>query len=137
VTDDILDYEFLAVEQIPDGFDFVAAVRELNSQELVAPWMRALNFGGLEMTDPNAHSFGVGIRGEIGALHWAANPRLSLVPAGGINEGHVMYRMGGLHESYMPPGSEVPVDKVYEALSEYLTTHQLPTCVEWVPDTAR
>jgi Immunity protein Imm1 len=137
VTDDILDHAFIAVEQIPDSVDLVAAVRKLNSEELAVPWMWCLDVGGMELTDPNGHSLGVGVRGEIGALHWATNTGPSLVPAGGRNEEHVMYRMGGLHESYMPPHTEIPVDKVYEALSEFLTTRQLPTCIEWVPATSR
>jgi hypothetical protein len=134
VTDeDILDHEFIHVDDIVDRVAFVAKIRALNDNGVEVPWMWSLTAGSGNLTDPNRFSFGVGVNGAVGALHWASNDGNSLVPTGGTNADSVMYRLAGLHDSYMPPGSEIDIDTVYEALSEFLNTRALPACVNWRP----
>jgi Immunity protein Imm1 len=135
MTAKILLQGSILVQDIPADVDLVAAIRELNEVDPGFPWMWSIDYDTLGITDPDGISFGVGVRGEIGALHWATNRGDSLVPLYGLNDEPVHYQLAGLHDSPMPVGSELPIDQVYEALSEFLTTRQLPTCLEWQPET--
>jgi hypothetical protein len=123
------DDDFFVVDRIPDGVDLAAALREFNSRELEVPWMWSLGYD-IDVRDPKWAALMFGVRGEVGALYWAANAG-TLVPVIGTNDEKVMYKMGGFYDSYVPVGSEVPVEKVYEVLSEFLVTHRLPECIEW------
>jgi hypothetical protein len=73
----------------------------------------------------------VGVRGEIGALAWYAGDD-ELVPVGGLNEAEADgYWTWFGHESPMPPRAEMLVADVYRALSQWVSTHQRPTCLRW------
>ena len=43
------------------------------------------------------------------------------------------YYLAGLHDTHLPPHAEVPIEIAYQALAEYLTTRERPTCVDWQP----
>lgn len=133
MTGGILDHGFISVDDIPEGVDLVAAIRDLNARHLDVPWMWSIELDTAGIADPDGISFGVGVRGETGALHWATNRGDNLVPANGTNADAARYRLAGLHDSYLPAGAEVPVATVYAALSEFLATRRLPTCVRWRP----
>lgn len=78
----------------------------------------------------------VGVRGSMGALLWqdeeAWLPDDGDVPANGLNADYVDYFSGGRHHNPMPPHTELPVEQVLEAVTEFARTGERPTCVEWV-----
>ncbi|WP_181043655.1 Imm1 family immunity protein [Actinokineospora auranticolor] len=53
------------------------------------------------------------------------------VPTIGVGDEWTSAYLAGLHESPAQPGSDVPVEVVYQAVGEYLATRARPTCVEW------
>ena len=73
-----------------------------------------------------------GVRGERGVLVWA-EPKQTFLPRNGINEEDVDYFTWESHHFPQRPGTEVPIDLVYQAVREYVATEQRPTCLEWVP----
>jgi hypothetical protein len=70
-------------------------------------------------------------------LVWS-EPTQSFLPDGGANEEDVDYFTWESHHYPQQPGSEIPIDLVYQAVTEYVATKQRPTCIEWVatPDPA-
>uniref|UniRef100_UPI00047552A7 Imm1 family immunity protein n=2 Tax=Actinokineospora enzanensis TaxID=155975 RepID=UPI00047552A7 len=53
------------------------------------------------------------------------------VPTIGTNSDWVTYHFGGAEETGLPPFSEVPIDTVYQVLTEFIVTRTRPTCVDW------
>ncbi|ONI87981.1 hypothetical protein ALI22I_19705 [Saccharothrix sp. ALI-22-I] len=79
----------------------------------------------------------VGMRGEVGALEWidhAGGGRF--VPVDGLNPDWAEYFLWGGIDQGMPPRAELPVQRVLEAVSEFVRTGRRPTSVDWVPETA-
>ncbi|SFO81670.1 Immunity protein Imm1 [Amycolatopsis arida] len=72
-----------------------------------------------------------GVRGERGALLWS-EPTKSFIPEAGINDKHVDYFTWESHHHPQRPGSEVPIDLMYRAVTEYVATQERPTCVNWI-----
>ncbi|HEX7660138.1 MAG TPA: Imm1 family immunity protein [Pseudonocardiaceae bacterium] len=126
----ILANAFIKINAMPADVDLVQRIRDLNSMGPEIPWMWSLSLD-TEATGPNRVEFGVGVYGAIGALHWASNAGDDLVPVCGTSTHSVLYYLAGMYDSEMPPGAEVPVETVYRAATEFLTTHQRPTCVRW------
>ncbi|MBK1786041.1 Imm1 family immunity protein [Prauserella cavernicola] len=81
--------------------------------------------------DPT-HELIVGVRGDRGCLLWGT-AEASFRPADGLNTDHVPYFTWQGHDFEQDPGVETPVERVYQAVREYVTTGQRPTCVQWVP----
>jgi Immunity protein Imm1 len=79
----------------------------------------------------------VGMRGEVGALEWidhAVGGRF--VPVDGLNPNWAEYFVWGGIDQGMPPQAELPVQRVLEAVSEFVRTRWRPTSVDWTPETA-
>ncbi|HWE91051.1 MAG TPA: Imm1 family immunity protein [Pseudonocardiaceae bacterium] len=114
---------------IPDGVDLVRRLRTLNGGRTRVPWMWSLVAG--DSSDDGRVGLMVGVNGAVGALHWVTRSGQDLVPVDGRNSEPVLYRLAGLHESYLPAGSVVPIDTVYEVVAEFLRTRRLPRCIRW------
>lgn len=77
----------------------------------------------------------VGVRGDRGAVEWFHGEE-DLIPAeGGLNADWVDYWSWFGYDSSAPPWSEIPIDKVYEVVAEFVRTTKRPTCIPWcVPE---
>jgi hypothetical protein len=74
----------------------------------------------------------LGVRGDVGFLHWHAGPHEMYAPAG------VEYHDGGqtyFHGSYnhdATNGEEIPVHHVIAAAAQFAATGRRPTCLQWI-----
>lgn len=116
---------------IPADVDLIRRLRTLNVGRLRTPWMWSLMACPVRQLGPVG--LGVGVNGATGVLRWTTPDGRSLVPEDGMNTEPVLYRLAGIRESYMPVGSEVPIETVYAAVAEFLRTHRLPRCIRWRP----
>jgi hypothetical protein len=121
--------DHLDITDLREAGPILAALREVNDEPAAAGgfvWFFPL---GSSDADP---TLAVGVRGEIGALTWYVADR-TLVPVGGLNEDDAdCYWTWFGHEFPMQPRSEVPIDMAYQALAEWISTHERPTCVDWM-----
>jgi len=78
----------------------------------------------------------VGLRGEVGALEWVDATGGRSVPLDGLNTDWVDYFLWGGIDQGMPAHTELPVQRVLQAVSEFIRTHRQPTCVNWMPEAA-
>ncbi|MBM7771611.1 hypothetical protein JOD54_001815 [Actinokineospora baliensis] len=127
MTDDLLRHGWLHVDQLPPGFDLVAALREVDF-DIPSLWVIAT--GSTDFVSGEHAELGVGVNGDTGVLDWIAGDQRS-VPRNGTNADWKSYFLAGLDETSVPPGAEVPVEVAYQALAEFLATRARPTCVEW------
>jgi len=72
----------------------------------------------------------VALRRSHGALYWVGRHGENDVTCGGANLEPAIYYLGG-HDTPVPPHSELPLEKVLTAASEFLTTGYRPTIVHW------
>jgi hypothetical protein len=126
----ILDAAFLHVDQIPADVDLVAEIQTKNAQGLEVPWVWEVSVGSDDPHDPQGAALAIGVFNEHGALNWVTNSA-NLVPSNGQNTDWVRYHLAGIHDTYLPPAAEVPIDVVYQVLAEFISTRALPTCVIW------
>lgn len=84
----------------------------------------------LYSSDDSEHELIVGVRDDRGCITWS-EPTRSLVPHYGLNAEPVEYFTLDGHLYVQEPGSEVPVDVMWEAVREYIKTGERPTCLEW------
>ncbi|MBM7776193.1 hypothetical protein JOD54_006397 [Actinokineospora baliensis] len=130
MTDSVLDRGQIVVDQLPPGFDLVAAVRAHHDAGVAIGWMWDLVSGPLpEVDERPALTFGV--NDGIGILEWN-DGRTSHVPAGGVHPDWSEYWIAGTHPADVPPNAHVPLDTVYAAIAEFVDTRTRPTCVDWV-----
>ncbi|MFC5054314.1 Imm1 family immunity protein [Saccharothrix xinjiangensis] len=97
-----------------------------------AGWVWFLRHG----TDPDAPTLAVGMRGDIGALEWIdfdSGGTGRFVPVDGLNQDWAEYSVQGGHDQGMPPGAELPLNRVFTAVEEFARTGQRPTSVHWRP----
>ncbi|MDQ3402416.1 MAG: Imm1 family immunity protein [Actinomycetota bacterium] len=127
---DVLRMPSMHVNQVAPNVDLVAEIRELNTGGVMGPWAWSILAGPEDPFAPGVVTLTVGVHGNIGALVWLDQEK-AYVPTSGSNTKWCEYRLGGMHESPIPPFAEVPVETVYIALAEFLNNHCLPTCVEW------
>ncbi|SDL21558.1 Immunity protein Imm1 [Lentzea albidocapillata subsp. violacea] len=80
--------------------------------------------------DEAVPSLVVGMRRDRGALMWCEQDE-GFVPVAGANLDHADYFTWDSHHFCFPPGSEVQINLVHEAVQEYVRTGQRPACVEW------
>lgn len=82
----------------------------------------------------NSEALEVGIRGDRGWLEWLYGDQ-DLIPAdGGLNDEWVHYwTCLGDDAGGAPPGSELPIDRVYELVAEFVRTATRPTSIQWRP----
>ncbi|MDQ3405859.1 MAG: Imm1 family immunity protein [Actinomycetota bacterium] len=73
-----------------------------------------------------------GVRGTRGVLMWTDSTD-SYQPESGDNDQYVDYFTWEGHHFALPPGTEVPIEVVYDAVRECVKTLAQPTCVRWVP----
>jgi hypothetical protein len=116
---------------IPTDVDLIRRLRTLNVGRLRTPWMWSLVANPARQHGPVG--LGVGVNGATGVLRWITPGGRCLVPEDGMNTEPVLYRLAGIRESYMPVGSEVPIETVYAVVAEFLRTHRLPQCIRWRP----
>ncbi|HVK21298.1 MAG TPA: Imm1 family immunity protein [Actinokineospora sp.] len=129
---DILEASSIHTDDIPAGTDLTALIRGLNASGVEVPWAWSVSTGP---TDPMSHdrkTLTVGIDNSVGILIWATGSTRH-VPTTGTDDEWQTYCLGGLYDIAVPPHAEVPLDTVFEALSEFLDTKALPTCVTWQP----
>jgi hypothetical protein len=71
------------------------------------------------------HTVLFGVRGDVGAIMFSDQTG-SWATAGDGPEEEPIYA-----EIEFPPRCEIPVGRVEAALSEFLATHERPTCIDW------
>lgn len=72
----------------------------------------------------------VALRRSRGVLYWVGQHGENDVTSGGINSEPAIYYLGG-HDTPVPPHSELPLEKILTAASEFLITGYRPTTVHW------
>ncbi|GLZ38336.1 Imm1 family immunity protein [Actinokineospora sp. NBRC 105648] len=126
----VTDRAYIDLESLPAGVDLVREVRSLNEAGVEVPWMWVITEQAFDIHSKTQVMFVVGVNNAVGVLHWDA-ARRGDVPKTGTNPEWIGYFLAGSHESPVPPHAEVPIDLVYQALAEFLTTRTRPTCVQW------
>lgn len=119
-----------------DTDTLVRTLRELSERDAARSAVSSSGFCWFFSAEPDdweADSLVVGVRGNVGALEWFT-PRQGYVPADGLNQEHIEYYTYDTHVMVLPPGAEIPIGTMCDALREYARTGQRPTCVEWVPE---
>jgi hypothetical protein len=79
-----------------------------------------------------------GVAGDVGVLAWCGADAVDGMDlsSGGSNAGPVDYWMGGLYPQPFPAGCEVPIEQVFTAVREFVTTGSKPPSVRWQPERA-
>ncbi|PPK65965.1 immunity protein Imm1 of predicted polymorphic toxin system [Actinokineospora auranticolor] len=127
----LLEEEFIAIDEIAQGVDLVAAVRELNDSGVKKPWAWVLASNWEELGEGEIRSSMMfGVNNDRGILAWRQGWEAS-VPTIGVGTEWTTVYLGGMYDSSAQPGSDVPIEIVYQAVEEYLATRERPTCVEW------
>lgn len=72
----------------------------------------------------------VALRRGRGVLYWVGQHGENDVTSGGTNPEPAIYYLGG-HDTPVPPHSELPLEKILTAASEFLITGYRPTIVHW------
>ncbi|GLY52075.1 Imm1 family immunity protein [Lentzea sp. NBRC 102530] len=72
----------------------------------------------------------VGMRSDKGALLWCEQDD-AFVPVSDVESAWTDYFTWDSHHFCFPPGGEVPIEVVREAVHEYVRTGKRPACVEW------
>lgn len=128
---DLLERTDIDVATLPDGVDLVALIRTKNeSGEWDQPSWTLVDDGSLPLGEACQLMFGV--NGDSGALWWGARSG-NLIPADGVTRSDLDYWLAGMYSTPFPPGSELPVERVYTVLGEFLMTRRLLTCIQWRP----
>lgn len=94
------------------------------------PWAWTIAAGSQDPLSLDVVTLTVGVHNTVGVLLWT-DETADYVPAGGSNTDWLMYRLGGVHETSIPPRAEVIPQVVYAALAEFLETRKRPTNIEW------
>ncbi|MGQ0838195.1 Imm1 family immunity protein [Actinokineospora sp.] len=115
---------------IPEDFDLVTQVQELNAEGVEIPWVWVLSATPLDLLSSVQPTLTFGINNKVGALEWI-DGTTRLVPASGTNPEWQIYHLAGMHDTAIPPYAEVPVEVVFEVLAEFLDTQTRPTKIEW------
>jgi hypothetical protein len=84
----------------------------------------------IELHTADGIVLGVALRRDRGALYWMGQHGENDVTSGGSNPEPAIYYLGG-HDTPVPPHSEIPLEKILNAASEFLTTGYRPTTVHW------
>ncbi|EWC63943.1 hypothetical protein UO65_0773 [Actinokineospora spheciospongiae] len=121
---------FLFFAMIPPGVDLVAQVRELNDAGVEIPWAWSLSRERIDLRNREQGVLTFGVNNTVGVLEWGLSAA-AYVPTIGTNDEWSGYYLAGMDETNIPPYAEVPVDTVYAAVAEFLTTGERPTCVQW------
>ncbi|GLW89767.1 hypothetical protein Aglo03_05830 [Actinokineospora globicatena] len=110
--------------------DVVAEVRALNSAGVDVPWL--WEFTRTRQSSPNDEQpiLTAGVNNSVGVLEWRQGQDV-WVPASGANPDWTDYAAAGLHPYAVRPHTEVPVDAVYAAIMEFITTGDRPAGIEW------
>ena len=75
----------------------------------------------------------VGVHHDRGVLYWISYEDGDSVAIGGTNERPVPY---GANEMLMPMFTELAINKVLDAVEQFVSTGRQPTCVTWLNETA-
>lgn len=124
----VLDAVTVNVRTLPEGTDLLSLLRDAATTS-EADWGTSWI---LATTDASTPQLMVGVRGDVGALVWYQPAEI--VPAHGLNADPVDYSLADQHHTPIPPGGELPVDRVFAAVDEFVRTGQRPTCVEWAAE---
>lgn len=119
-----------------DNSEVVAATPERVGEVLEAIRIKSKQYPVLAMItvvgDPFSQVLEIGIRGDVGWLHYAAGP--DGWRSKGTGEGTVSYDYQGSGHD-IPGWSEIPYDAVNAGVKEFLRTGgKRPTNVEWVQE---
>lgn len=126
----VLHTEYLDRETMPPGGDLVAEVRALNDAGVEIPWCWKLSREPVEADNQDRVTLTFGVNNDVGVVKWTRGAT-SHVPTAGTNTEWLTYYLAGFHDFAIPPHAEVPVETVYAAVTEFLSTWQPPTCVQW------
>jgi Immunity protein Imm1 len=127
----VLRREELDITEFADAEVLVASLREANVYRSKNP-DAGLVWIFMNGEDPDAETLFVGVRDEVGSLVWC-HGQDGFLPENGLNADWAGYWTWFGHDTPMDPGSEVPIEQVYAALTEFVTTRQRPTCIAWRP----
>ncbi|WP_026422395.1 Imm1 family immunity protein [Actinokineospora inagensis] len=130
----VLERGWIAVDDLPPEVDLLAAVKQLNEHGVEVLWVWELASRWAGEDDPEGEeqqeSLTIGVFNETGVLTWRKGFSL-WAPTRGLNTEWEDARLAGFYEVGIPPRSIVPIDVVYTALAEFLSTGSRPTSVEW------
>lgn len=132
----LLGREYLDITEYRDVDQVVALLREANSHytRIVAEQQGdgglVWNFRAGPVVE-GGKILRIGVRGDRGSVEWFHGQE-DLIPAdGGLNDDWVDYWSWHGHESGAPPGSELPIDQVYQLLAEFVRTADRPNSIAW------
>ncbi|WP_033400451.1 Imm1 family immunity protein, partial [Actinokineospora enzanensis] len=117
----VLHRGFLVLAALPEGCDLVAEVRALYTSHVTIPWSWSITADPLDIGSETQPSLLLGVHQDRGALAWEVGWN-TWVPTIGTNSDWVTYHFGGAEETGLPPFSEVPIDTVYQVLTEFIVT---------------
>lgn len=121
--------DLATLRELPDLADLLrSGTRADGELTAVVWWLRT-------EADEDSHPvLVVGVRGDVGFLHWYGDRTERQVPAGvEYVDGDVRYEHGGYPHG-CNPGEEIPVDQVLAAAAQFVATGRRPTCVEWIDE---
>ncbi|HEX3784232.1 MAG TPA: Imm1 family immunity protein [Pseudonocardiaceae bacterium] len=127
---DALDHEELVLAALP-GPDVVIQLLSEHDRRRANP-AAGLCWWFQSSESADGPTLLVGVRGEVGALEWFDGAEAA-APVAGTNATRVDYFTRWGHHNDLPPGVELPIERIYAALSEFMTTEQRPACVVWGP----
>jgi hypothetical protein len=120
------------LRQVPDLVDLLRPPLMDNGEPFPTVWRIT------SQDDDSTHPImAVGLRGEMGFLHWYDDPEIYQVPLGTeYRDGPEQdYFYAGVHHGpALGPGEEIPAAYVYEAAAQFVATGQRPTCIEWMDE---
>lgn len=83
--------------------------------------------------EPGVETLQVGVRGEWGSMEWSRGDEV-LIPADGVNDDWEKYWSWlGFELWAAAPGTEFPIDRIYDLVAEFVRTAQRPTSITWRP----
>jgi len=121
---DVLDVRLFAPGQL---VDLIKSVNTEHEGPAGTVWF--LRHG----SNPDTPGLTAGVRGDVGALDWFGETATE-VPVDGRNSDDVDYFTPSGHHNAMPPGSELPVERVLEAVAEFVRTGVRPASIDWRPE---
>lgn len=126
-----LERDWINLADIDDIDEVIAGLGEMEQRTKESEGGLVWFFG--TSPDLSGLSLAVGVRGELGALHWCDDEN-AYVPVSGLNPSSKDYNTWGAHHFVVPSSAEVPIEVAYAALREFVATRRRPTCVDWKLD---
>jgi hypothetical protein len=122
--------DLATLRQVPDLVALLRPSPMANGEPLPTVWWLTA-----DSDDSNRPLLVLGIRGDVGFLHWYDDPGINQVPLGTeYRDGptHDYFRSGVDHAAVVGPGEELAAANVYEAAIQFVATGKRPASVQWM-----